>query len=232
MSDVDNQESSNPYFEVDVMAELPGDAAAELAWLRTESAMRIGSLLSSISEDSRGIPEGMTNIPKTVYDQTGETVEEAEDRLILSGGKLLYHGDHKLWENLQRRAKSPIMSDQPEDLGQCKICGEIHQELSKSGRCQKCKSKRLPNNTARIGAARAKLGQVDNSKTIADLEAEIAQLRHLLSSRSVLALEDFQERVRLLSAAGVESYEDGGVKIVFKTGQQSKPSLGGEVINY
>lgn len=116
----------------------------------------------------------------------------------------------------------------------CVICGEKQATLSPTGRCPKCKSKRLPNNTARIGAASASIGYTAaevteeriSTKTIrAEIEAknaEIAALRAALNNAQPLTFSDFKERVTVMRNAGVESYEDRGVRIVMKSDISTK----------
>lgn len=53
------------------------------------------------------------------------------------------------------------------------------------------------------------------SATIAALEQEILQLRHLLAARQPISLADFRERVAICHEAGVEHYEDGAIKLIF-----------------
>lgn len=109
----------------------------------------------------------------------------------------------------------------------CIICG-ARPAVSRTGRCDECKGKRLSANVKRIDAARAVFGEppikvdppapVQESQTMEELRAEVATLRAMLSSRQPLSLADFRERVEMLFRANVESYEDGGVKITFKPG--------------
>jgi len=106
-------------------------------------------------------------------------------------------------------------------LPTCVICGGIA-NVSRTGRCEGCKHKRLSNNGAKIRKAREALAIRSPAKpippeadTVATLQAELAELRHLLSSRQAVPLEDLRQRVSICEAAGVEVYEDGAIKLTF-----------------
>jgi len=103
----------------------------------------------------------------------------------------------------------------------CIICGD-RPAVSRTGRCGKCKHKRLPNNGAKVRAAVETLGIRVPPKAItsepgivATLQSELSELRHMLSARQALPLSDFRERVAICEAAGIETYEDGAIKLVF-----------------
>lgn len=102
----------------------------------------------------------------------------------------------------------------------CVICGQHMNPLSRTGRCPECKGKRLQNNADRISAARAKLGMVEPAKSPDEIikakDEEIASLRAAMNSAHPLPLADFAARVNLMRHAGIESYEDHGIRIVMK----------------
>lgn len=145
----------------------------------------------------------LTDIPPEVLADAAALVGESLDRVVE-----------------QAAPKRPNLAELTEaqllDLISCKVCGQPGKISRRTGRCDKCKHKKIVTPETKQSAQPAAINIVAGD--VAELEAlraEVVQLRHLLAARQPMPLADFRERVEMCQRALVETYEDGGVKIVF-----------------